>query len=194
MQVGLVPVYVYDVYDVNDDVPWVPYKDIVPVFVHDEVMADFCVRVVTRGMERGQYTWSWCRSPCATMFLRLSYEDKFEKFGHLLNICESEPLQRLRCRVGSEGSDSPRREGAATVLSWESASIRKVCRVAGQPLGPFRLSKLGMVPVLAPFSVGMGPFGNPGDRNFDAGPSRDPYFDPLSWFEPVSFRPRNIKV
>ena len=27
-----------------------------------------------------------------------------------------------------------------------------------QALGPSRLSKLGLVPVLAPFSVGMGPF------------------------------------
>ena len=67
VQVGLVPVYVYDVYDVNDDVPWVPYKDIVPVFVHDEVISDSRVRFVPRGMERGQYTWSWCRSTCATM-------------------------------------------------------------------------------------------------------------------------------
>ena len=29
-------------------------------------------------------------------------------------------------------------------------------------LGHFRLSKLGMVPVLAPFSAGMGPFGRLG--------------------------------
>ena len=43
----------------------------------------------------------------------------------------SEPLQRLRCRVGSEGSDSPRREGTATVLSWESSTNRRVYRVAG---------------------------------------------------------------
>ena len=49
---GLVPVYVYGVYDVNDDVPWVPYKDMVPVYVHNEVMADSRVRFVPRGMER----------------------------------------------------------------------------------------------------------------------------------------------
>ena len=52
MQVGLVPVYVYDVYDENGDVQWVPYKDMVPVRVHDEVMAYSRVRFVPRGMER----------------------------------------------------------------------------------------------------------------------------------------------
>ena len=52
VQVGLVPVYVHDVYDVNDDVPWVPYKDMVPVHVHDEVMADSRGRFVPRGMAR----------------------------------------------------------------------------------------------------------------------------------------------
>ena len=31
------------------------------------------------------------------------------------------------------------------------------------------------------------PLGGLGVRNFDAGPSQDLNFDPLSWFEPLSF-------
>ena len=65
-------------------------------------------------------------------------------------------------------------------------------RVQGgrQAVGPFfRLSKLGMVPVLATLYGPDGPFllAAPGDRNFDASPSRDLNFDPLSWFEPPFF-------
>ena len=38
-----------------------------------------------------------------------------------------------------------------------------------RPWGPSRLSKLGMAPLLASFSVGWAPFGGREDRNLDAG-------------------------
>ena len=131
---GLVPVYVYDVCDVNDDVPWVPYKDIVPVFVHDD-MADSRVRFVPRGMERDSthetgtglrvrrcYSGYRTRTSLTSLVTCRIFANR--------NLF-SEPLQRLRCRVGSEGSDSPPRQGTATVLSWEASSNRRVCRVPG---------------------------------------------------------------
>ena len=43
-------------------------------------------------------------------------------------------------------------------------------------LGPFRLSKLGMAPVLVSFSVGMGPFGMSGSSKFRRGTVAGPYF------------------
>ena len=54
----------------------------------------------------------------------------------------------------------------------------------GLALGPFRLSKLGMAPVLVPFRAEWAPLEGPEDRKFDAGPSRDLNSDSLSWFEP----------
>ena len=56
-------------------------------------------------------------------------------------------------------------------------------------LGPFRLSKNSeWLPVLASFfRTKWTPLEGPGDRNFDAGPSRDLNFDALSWLEPCFF-------
>ena len=53
-------------------------------------------------------------------------------------------------------------------------------------LGPFRLSKPGMAPLLAHLFGGNGtPLEGPADRNFDAGPPRDLNFDPFPGFSPL---------
>ena len=55
----------------------------------------------------------------------------------------------------------------------------------GLPAGAGHLSPL-KDPFWLRFRSEWAPLGGPGDRNFDAGPSRDLTFDPLSWFEPPS--------
>ena len=50
-------------------------------------------------------------------------------------------------------------------------------------LGPFRLSNTRKGPPCWP-PLRSESVGGPGARNFDAGPSRDLNFDPISWFDP----------
>ena len=67
---------------------------------------------------------------------------------------------------------------------------------AGWPVsvGPFSSLKAQNGPRFGSIFGRNGPtLGGPGDRNFDAGPSRDLNFDPLSWFEPAFWEERRVK-
>ena len=76
-------------------------------------------------------------------------------------------------------SNCTKRQVSSTICSTSSEDELVDFRIQGGrlALGPFRLSKLGMAPLL---SLLFGRNVSFGDRNFDAGPSRDRNFDSLS--------------
>ena len=70
--------------------------------------------------------------------------------------------------LGSELADTKWQD--VSLIEEDNMSIYKSTVQGGRlALGPFRLSKIGMAPLLAPFRSEWTPLGGPGDRNFDAG-------------------------
>ena len=122
---------------------------LVPVFVHDDVVADSRVSFAPR-VELGAFHLAdtlkmglmpvyayddvlWV--PCEDMF------EKFEKFGYVLNINEPEPILKNPfsasiTELEAKEAKWPSTWRTATVLSWESCVELKVswCRIAAPRL------------------------------------------------------------
>ena len=117
----------------------------------------------------------------------------------MLNICESElflgDLSSV-CVAEWEAKEDISLDVKGQPLFFPG-SLHRIEGFAGWPASPWALfvsQNSEWFPFWHSFRSGWAPLGGPGDRNFDAGPSRDPNFDPLSWLEPLSFGPKNIKV